>query len=581
MDNASIAAAFRELADLLELKGDNPFKVRAYRRAADRIEGLPEDAAALAAEGRLKTIEGIGEAVEKKTQELAATGRLGALEDLRREVPSGVREMLKIPGVGPRTAAAAFRSLGVASPEDLEQAARDGRLRSVPGLGPKSEENILRAIERLRRDGSSGAPLAAVEALADSLLKVVTQVRGVSRAAAAGSLRRRRETCRDLDIVVAAEGADAVMDALGMFGEVSQALSRGEERATFVTRDGLNVDVWVVPAAEFVAALHHATGSKAHNVRLRGIARDRGLRINEHGVFREDGDALPIAAEEDIYAALGLQYVPPELREDAGEIEAAARGLLPSLVRVEDIRGDLHVHTDWSDGLSSIEAMAEAAKARGYEYLAICDHSRSLGIAGGLSEDEIAGQIEAVSEANKRLSGITLLSGAEVDIKKDGSLDYPDSILRRLDIVVASVHSAFTQSREAMTHRVTSAICNGNVDVIGHPSGRVIGARVGYEIDMGRAIEAAADHGVALEINAYPERLDLDSAWARKAMERGVALAINTDAHSSEQLGLMPYGVGVARRAWLEREHVVNAWPLPRLRRWLRARSQRSTRPGI
>lgn len=578
MDNADIAAIFRELADLLELKGENPFKVRAYRRAADKIESLPEDAAMLAAEGRLKSIEGIGEAIEKKTAEIVATGKLGLLEELKREVPPGLRGMLRIPGVGPRTAAAVFQHLGVASVDDLEKAARDGKLRSIPGMGPKSEENILRAIEKLREDSWRRVPLAVARVLANSLLDMIEPVEGVHNAAAAGSLRRLKETCGDLDIVVGADTVNRVIEAVRAWREVSEVLLQGEERGTFLTRDGVNVDVWVVPPAEFVTALHHATGSKAHNVRLRGMARERGLKINEHGVFRETGGALPISTEADIYGALGLQYIPPELREDEGEIEAAAEGRLPSLLQEKDIRGDLHVHSDWSDGLSSIDTMAAAAKARGYGYLAICDHSKSLGIAGGLSEDEILKQIEFISETNKRITGITVLSGTEVDIRKDGGLDYPDSVLSRLDVVVASVHSAFRQSKETMTNRIITAIRNGNVDIIAHPTGRVLGARDGYEVDMESVIEEAARHKVALEINAYPERLDLDSGWARRAMERGAVLAINTDSHSADQLGFMPYGVGVARRAWLERSHVLNAWPLPRLRQWLRERRRQGAR---
>lgn len=577
MDNTDIAAMFRELADLLELKGENPFKVRAYRRAADRIESLPEDAATLTAEGRLKSIEGIGEAIEKKTAEIVATGKLGLLEELRREVPPGVRGMLRIPGVGPRTAAAVFEHLGVASVDDLEKAARDGRVRSVPGMGPKSEENILRAIETLREGTWKRVPLAVARVLADSLIDMMKPVEGVHDAAAAGSLRRLKETCGDIDIVVGAGKVDRVMEAVGAWRETSDVLSQGEERGTFLTRDGVNVDVWVVPPAEFVTALHHATGSKAHNVRLRSIARERGLKINEHGVFRETGEALPITAETDIYDSLGLQYIPPELREDEGEIEAAMEGRLPSLLQERDIRGDLHVHSDWSDGLSSIDAMAAAAKARGYGYLAICDHSKSLGIAGGLSEDEILKQVEFISETNKRLAGITVLSGTEVDIKKNGGLDYPACILSRLDVVVASVHSAFRQSKETMTNRIVTAIRNGNVDIIAHPTGRVLGARDGYEVDMESVIEEAAKNKVALEINAYPERLDLDSGWARRAMERGAVLAINTDSHSADQLRFMPYGVGVARRAWLERSHILNAWPLPTLRQWLRERRRQGT----
>lgn len=575
MNNTEIASIFRELADLLELKGENPFKIRAYRRAADTIESLPGDAATLAAEGRLKHIEGIGEAIERKTVEIATTGKLRLLEELKQEVPPGLRDMLRIPGVGPRTAAAVFRHLGVASVEELEKAARSGRLKDVPGMGAKTEENVIHAIERMQDEHWTRVPLGVAVMRARSVLDRIAQVEGVREAAAAGSVRRWRETCGDLDIVVGTRNGGGVMEAMSGWHEVGEVLTIGDERASFALRSGMNVDVWVVPPEEFVAALHHATGSKAHNVRLRGIARESGLKINEHGVFRRTGAQLPVDAEEDIYAALGLQYVPPEIREDAGEIEAAMDGRLPALVEERDILGDLHVHSDFSDGLSSINAMADAAKAHGYEYIAICDHSKSLGIAGGLSADEVLREVEFIADLNRHLDGITVLAGTEVDIKKDGTLDLPDEVLSRLDVVVASVHSSFRQPRDVMTERIIRAIRNGNVDIIGHPTGRVLGRRSAYDVDMQRVIEEAARCQVALEINAYPERLDLDSGWARKAKDAGAVLAVNTDSHSSDQLGYMVFGVGVARRGWLERSHVINAWPLQRLREWLaRGRNQ-------
>ncbi|HHY32687.1 MAG TPA: DNA polymerase/3'-5' exonuclease PolX [Firmicutes bacterium] len=569
MDNTGIALVFRELADLLELKGENPFKIRAYRRAADVIESLPEDAAKLAAEGRLKSIQGIGDAIEKKTAEIANTGRLRLLEELRREIPPGLRDLLRIPGVGPRTAAAVFRHLGVASVNELESAARDGRLENVPGLGAKTAMNILQAIERLREGDWTRTPLGEAVTLARSLLDRLADVQGVSEAAVAGSVRRWRETCGDLDVVVGADDGGPVTEAVRTWGEVSKVLSAGEARSVFGTRRGLDLDIRVVPPTEFVPALHCATGSAAHIMRLRAIARERGMTMSERGLFSPDGSRLSLAGEEDIYAALGLQYVPPELREDAGEVEAAAEGRLPHLVGEGDIRGDLHVHSNWSDGASSIEAMAEAARARGYEYIAICDHSKSLGIAGGLTEEEVLRQTEFITDLNRRLHGITVLSGIEVDIKKDGTLDLPDEILSRLDIVVASVHSSFRQSREAMTERIIRAIRNGNVDIIGHPTGRVLGRRDAYDVDLDRVVEEAARWGVALEINAHPERLDLDAKWARRARDRGAILAVSTDSHSFDELGYMVFGLGVARRGWLERCHIVNTWALEKLREWL------------
>ncbi len=574
--NEEIASALRELADLLELKGDNPFKIRAYRRAADVIEGLPEDAADLAAEGRLKNIEGIGEAIEKKAAELAATGGLRLLEGLRAEIPPGVREMLRVPGVGPRTAALVFRRLGVVSLDELERAAREGRLREVPGIGPKSEANILRAMERMREAGWDRLPLYVADRVARLAIDLVRTAPGVSAAEVAGSVRRRCETVADVDIVAAAVDAADVMRAVGAaWAARVDAAARspdGSTAAVFRTKDGIDVDVRVVAPSDFATALHRATGSAAHCAALAAVARRRGLAIDERGLLCGEAGAIPIASEADVYEALGLQYVPPELREDAGEVEAAAEGRLPVLVEEADVRGDLHVHSDWSDGACSVEAMAEAAKARGHEYIAICDHSKSLRIARGLSDDDLARQIEHISELNRRPGRIAVLAGAEVDIRTDGSLDYGDDVLARLDIVIASVHSGFGQPRDAMTRRIVSAIRSGRVDIVGHPTGRVIGSRLSYDVDLDAVIEEAAKHGVALEINAYPERLDLDSHWARVAMERGAMLAIDTDSHSPAELEHMSYGVGVARRAWLGTSHVINCWSLKRLREWLAAR---------
>ncbi|HHV62042.1 MAG TPA: DNA polymerase/3'-5' exonuclease PolX [Firmicutes bacterium] len=568
MNNAEIAALFWEISELLELSGDNPFKARAYRHAAEKIESLPEPLSTMYEEGRLGDIEGIGEALKKKLEEIITTGRLRYYEDLNEKVPRVLVELLDIPGVGPKTARALYEHLHIGGIDELEAAAKAGRVRELPGMGVKTEQNILRGIQMLR-GRLDRIPLGVAMPIAQDFIESIRRIPQVLEVRAAGSLRRRKETIGDIDIVAASGDAIAVMDAIEKLPRTREVLSRGGTRMVVMARDGIKVDTWVVGPSFFWSALHHSTGSKAHNVKLRGMAREMGLKINEYGISREDGTEILINREEDIYSALGLDFIAPELREDTGEIEAAREGRLPRLLEPGDIRGDLHMHSTWSDGVTSIEEMAEAARRMGYSYIAICDHSKSLGVARGLAEETLRRQVKAIRELNKRLTGMRVLAGVEVDIRRDGTLDHPDELLAELDIVVASVHSGFRQDADTMTARIIAAMRNPHVDIIGHPTGRLLGRREPYAVNIDALIEAAAETGTVLEINSYPDRLDLSDIHARMAKERGVKLAINTDAHSREQLGYIEYGVSVARRAWLSRDDVINAWEGERLLKFL------------
>jgi len=574
--NAGFAAVFRELADYLELKGENPFKIRAYRRAADTLESLSEDAAQLAREGQLKNIQGIGTAIEEKTLEIADSGTLKVLEDLRAEYPPGVMDMTKVPGIGPKTASLIFRDLGVAGIDQLEEAARSGKLRTLPGMGQKSEENILRAMEKLKEEDMARIPLAIADRISASLIDFISSHTEVSEIAAAGSVRRRKETCGDVDIVLGIEDSSGIPDLIRSWSGFLGTCSSDEDRVTFTAEGDVEIDVSIVRPEEFPFALLATTGSKLHYAGLKSVARKLGLRLSGDGLFYETGKKQGAISEADIYEALGMEYIPPELREMTGEIDAALERRLPRLLVAGDILGDLHMHTNWSDGRESPESMVEAAKALGYEYIAITDHSKSLKVARGLSETKHMKQLEALGRLRDRFAGIHVLSGIELEILKDGSLDYPDSILSHFDIVVASVHSAFGQPEGVMTGRIVKAIQSGSVDIIAHPTGRVLGRRLGYDVNMDTVIQEAVRHNVALEINAYPERLDLDSTWARKAKEAGACIVINTDAHNVNELRFMSYGLDVARRAWLEQPHVINTWHLSKLQDWLKRRRMRA-----
>ncbi|HEY8496196.1 MAG TPA: DNA polymerase/3'-5' exonuclease PolX [Limnochordales bacterium] len=563
MKNLELAWILAEIGDLLELQGENPFKVRAYRRAARAIELLPEDIEAVWRRGELGRIEGIGKALEEKIDEWLSTGVMTYYEELRRQLPPGLRELTRVPGVGPKLAQRLYQELGIRNLDELEAACREQRLRHVKGLGARSEENILRGIERLRRQ-MERFPLGLALPVAQQLVRALAEFPSVQRVAIAGSLRRGRETVGDVDIVASSADPASVMDEFVRTPGVEQVLARGDTKASIVLKMGLQVDLRVVRDDQFAAALHHFTGSKEHNVALRELAQAKGLKISEYGIVRVDeGEPLAVATEADVFAAVGLPCIPPELREDGSEIAAAREGRLPALITLGDIKGDLHVHSEWSDGLHSIEAMALAARERGYEYIAITDHSPSLSVARGLDPSRLEEQLEEIARLNRRLDGIRILTGCEVDILRDGSLDLPDEILARLDVVVASVHSAMNLDEAEMTERIVAAMRNPHVDIIGHPTGRILGRREPYAVDMERIIAVAAETGTCLEINASPDRLDLKDVHARWARERGVMIVINTDAHSTDGLDQMAYGVTVARRAWLGKADVLNclSWP--------------------
>jgi len=560
--NYQVAWLLEEIGDLLEIKGEDAFKVRAYRRAAQVLRGWAEEVAHVAAAGRLTQIPGVGKALAAKIEEILATGTCRALERLRQEVPAGLRQMLDIPGVGGRTVGTIWRALGITTLGELEAAAREHRLRTIRGLGAKKEEAILHGIELLRVR-LERSPLGLAYPVARELAAYLASLPVVARVEIAGSVRRGKDLVKDVDLVVASGEPARVMDFFVHMPVVDEVVLQGETRSQVRTRFGLGVDLRVVSREEFPCAWQYLTGSAQHNVRLRGRARERGLRLNEYGLFAEDERRLPVAEEADIYRHLGLEFIPPELREDRGEIEAAAQGKLPRLVQEDDLQGDLHCHTDWSDGGNSLEEMARAAMARGYRYLAICDHSRSLTVANGLDAERLArqgAQIEALNRKWER-EGVDfrLLRGIEVDILADGRLDLEDEVLAELDVVVASVHSGFRQDAATMTARIERALRNPHVDVLGHPTGRLIGRRSEYAVDVKRIFQVAAETGKALEINASPDRLDLCDELAREAaLEWGIPLVINTDAHSAGGLDDMHFGVQVARRAWLNKEHVLN-----------------------
>ncbi len=566
--NAEIAAMFDQTAELLEIKGDNPFRTRAYRRAARVLEGLPKSVAAMLRAGEdLAELPGIGEDLASKIATIVETGKFDLLESLKRELPGDLGEIAVIPGLGPKRVKLLIEKLGVRSIEDVRRAAKQGRLGELPGFGPKLQQNILAALAKPVAAKRFKLPFA--EAEAGALIDWLSRGLDGGRVVAAGSFRRRRETVGDLDILATTAHAAAVGDRLVEYENVALALAHGPTRTTVVLRSGIQVDLRVVKEESYGAALMYFTGSKAHNIALRNIANNRGWKLNEYGLFDED-QAIGGETEEGIYKKLGLQFVPPELREDRGEIALAQKNALPHLVQLSDIRGDLHVHSNWSDGNATIAEMAQAAQARGYAYMALTDHSRRVTIAHGLDRARLLRQIDEIDRLNAKLRGFTVLKGIEVDILADGSLDLPDEVLSRLDIVVAAVHYKFDLSRDEQTERIIRAMDNRHVSILAHPTGRLIEERAPYDIDMDRVMTAAKERGCCLELNAEPDRLDLTDVAAKAAKELGVQIAISTDAHSTAGLAYMRYGVDQARRGWLEPGDVINTRPLRYLKKLIR-----------
>lgn len=558
IENIEVAWIMGEIADLLEIKGENVFKIRAYRKAAKAIANLATDLGELVKDKELETVPGIGKAIAAKIEELFTDGTIQYYENLKAEIPPGLLEIVTIPGIGPKMAQQFFFTLGISSVDELEAAARGQKIRGLPGMGNKTELNILRGINMLR-SGTGNATLGIADALAGAFVGFLNSLPDVLYAGVAGSTRRMKEYVGDIDLVAGSGAPEKVIGLFVRHPQVKKVIAHGDTKASIVTLMGVQVDLLVVGPDQYWSALHHFTGSKEHNVRLRELAHSKGLRINEYGIFgREDGKPEQVAGEADIYTLLGLQYIPPELREDLGEIEAAREGAIPELIELSDIKGDLHLHSDWSDGVNSIEQMAGKAAELGYEYIAITDHSRSLGIAGGLSAEKLAEQGGFISRLNKQTGNLAVFSGIETDILSNGDLDYPDYILADRDVVIASIHSGFRQDREKITGRVIAAMKNKHVDIIAHPTGRLIGRRDGYNIDMEEVFKAAVKYDTVLEINSSPDRLDLNDVYARRAVETGINICINTDAHDTVRMEEIKYGVATARRGWLEKKNAIN-----------------------
>jgi DNA polymerase (family 10) len=562
MKNAAIAKVFQDMADLLELKGENPFKIRAYQRAALTIKHLPREVEFLLQEGAdLKGVPGVGDAIAKKITDLVTAGRLEVYEKLRAEFPEGVSTFLDIPGIGPQTAMRLSSGLGIRTVDELEAAIHGGKVAALFRMGQKTAENILHQIQALRRRDQR-IPIGEALPVAEEILAELSRQTGVRHLTAAGSLRRFRETLGDIDLMGTADEAEEVIHTFVGLPQVRQVLAEGATKASVIISGGLQIDLRLMEHEGFGSALQYFTGSKQHNIALRERAQGQGLKLSEYGITHLASGVLDkIPTEEDFYHRLGLQFIPPELRERQQEIERAERGTIPELIELSDIKGDLHVHTDWSDGRNSLEEMAVAARELGYQYLAITDHPGGRGMARGLNE---------IDELNRKLEGIRLLRGIEVDIRADGRLDLPDELLAQLDIVIAGVHSAMGQGGEQMTRRILGAIENPNVDVIAHPTCRLLGEREPVAVDLEAVFRTAAKTNTVLEINAQPSRLDLKDSHVFRARELGVKLMIGSDAHSVEHLGLVRFGLGVARRGWCQAEHILNARPISALEAFLK-----------
>ena len=563
--NADIAKRFEEAADLLEIKGDNPFRIRAYRNAARVIEDLPHELAAMVEQEQpLSDLPGIGKDLAEKIQEIVTTGTAPALDKLRSELPPHITDLLNIPGLGPKRVRTLYKDLAVVDLDSLKQAAEEGKIRDLPGLGKKTEQHILDAV-RAQADTSRRFLRAAVVPYVESLAAYLKQAPALKTLTIAGSYRRGRETIGDLDLLVVADDAEAIMQHFVAYDEVANVLAHGQTKSSIVLQSGIQVDLRVVPATSYGAALHYFTGSKAHNITMRKLAQQRNWKLNEYGLL--DGET-PVAAasEQDVYRALDLPFIPPELRENRGEVEAAREGRLPDLITAGDLRGNLHTHSRWSDGRNTIAEMADAAVAAGHAYLAITDHSKRLTVANGLDEDRLIEQIEEIDALNEARNDVTILKGIEVDILEDGTLDLPDAVLKLLDLVIVSVHSKFNLSSEQQTTRIQRAMDNPWTTLVAHPTGRLLLSRPPYAVDVARLIAHARQRGCFLELNANPQRLDLNDTYCQLARQEGVKLALNTDAHNTRDLvAHVDAGIAQARRGWLEAGDVINTRELPDL----------------
>ena len=559
MRNLEIAFIFNQIADLLEIQGANPFRVRAYRRAAMNIEGLADNIETIALNGTLRNIAGVGEDLANKIEEYIRAGRMEFHEQLKQEIPLGLAKMVEIPSVGPKTAKQIYDQFRIQTIEELEALCKTDKLLCVPGFKQKTIDNILRGIELYRRRKGNYL-LGRVIPIATQLCKSLEA--SAERVAYGGSLRRMKEIVHDIDILAASTDVEKTMKTFLSLPFIEAVLAQGPTKASVRVQDDLQVDLRVVEPKSWGAAMHYFTGSKAHNIRMRERAIKQGLKLNEYGLFDANDKYIAGAEEEEIFEKLGLPYIPPVLREDWGEMEAAAQGKLPNIVQLEDIRGDLHMHTTWTDGKYTTEEMVEAARNRGYKYVAITDHSKSLGVAGGLSDEDLMKHTDECRALDAKFSDIRVLAGTEVDIRQDGTLDYSDELLAKLDFVVASLHSGFKQAKASLTMRVVRAMQNPYVRVIGHPTGRLLGDRDAYELDLDEIMKEAARTRTCLEVNSNFHRLDLNDTHCRKAREMGVRVMINTDSHNYDDLLNLPYGVATAQRGWIEKDHVLNAQPV-------------------
>lgn len=571
MRNLEVAKILYEISALLELKGENKYKVAAYAEAARRIENLSEDIEKLFKERKLHEIKGVGESISQKIAEYLTTGKVKYLEELRKEIPPELLELEKIPGVGPKLAYRLYQELGIKDIDSLEKAAKEGRIRLLPRLGEKVEQNILEGIKQIR-EKSERIPLGVALPIIEEILSFLSDNPYIKNITPAGSVRRRKETIGDIDILITTQDIEKVNESLKKLPILKAIIASGPTKTSINVEPGIQVDFRVVEDKCFGAALQYFTGSKAHNIKLRELALKKGLKINEYGIFRiEDNTRLGGEKEEDIYEILGLQFIPPELREDQGEVEIASLGKLPNLIEEKDLLGDLHSHTNWSDGANTLEEMVDFAYKLGYKYLVISDHSQALGVAGGLTPERIEKQREKIYELNKKYNNFKIIHSIEANILSDGSLDLPDHILQKFDLVIAGLHSGFKQSKEKITERLISAIRNPWVDIISHPTGRLINKRPAYEVDLEAILQVSKETGTILEINAQPDRLDLCDIDAKRAKEKyGILFSIGTDAHDIRSFSLLRYGVYVARRAWLQKEDILNSFPWEELKKRLK-----------
>ena len=574
MDNKALAGILYETADLMEIDGQDSFRVRSYRMAAQAVEALPQQVAEMIDDPKkVLEIPGIGKGMLKNFQQIFSEGRLDQHSELLKKYRPSMLDLLKVQGLGPKTIALIWSAYQVCDLEGVEKLAREGKIRELPRMGEKQEKKLLKAIEDYRRIGGRFL-LDGAEKLAAELSDHLSKIPGVGKITPAGSLRRGRETVGDLDILVTGEGCcqpdtrQKMAEHLLRFPGLIEVIAQGENKISFRQRNGIQVDVRLLPPESYGAAMQYFTGSKAHNVALRQRALKMGFTLSEYSLAKlEGGEAVAGKTEEEIYAKLKLDYIPPEMRENQGEIEAAANHALPKLLELGDLRGDVHMHTVETDGRCTIEEMAEAARERGYEYMAITDHSKNLAFANGLTDERALAHIERIRAAGKSMKGIRIFAGIEVDILPDGSLDLSDSVLEQMDLVIASVHSQFNQDRETMTARLLKAIENPNVSIVGHPTGRLLLKRDAYQFDMDAVLKAAAKHKVAMELNSYPDRLDLCDVHLRMAKQHGVKIVINTDSHHTSHMEKIRYGVTQARRAWLTREDVLNTLPVEKFAR--------------